>query len=291
MQRIHLIRHGATVANTQNLYCGKSDLPLCPEGEKALRKMLAAGGYPKAEGCRIITSGMQRTEQTLQILYGDVAHEVDPAFREIDFGAFELQSYEQLKERADYQEWISGDNARNRCPGGESGEDVANRMRPAFDALLEDGRDTILITHGGIIAAIMTDLFPDSNASRYEWQRENGQGWSVTFENGKPVKSEPLPDAFLNEEKTLGRKWAWVSMGFVLAALGAVMLAAYSAMKQVPLEPLFFGLAGVLLVISQVIRFKKLRCPYCSKSVAPLKFFGNPRLACPRCGRIYRYEE
>ena len=291
MQRIHLIRHGATVANTQNLYCGKSDLPLCPEGEKALRKMLAAGGYPKAEGCRIITSGMQRTEQTLQILYGDVAHEVDPAFREIDFGAFELQSYEQLKERADYQEWISGDNARNRCPGGESGEDVANRMRPAFDALLEDGRDTILITHGGIIAAIMTDLFPDSNASRYEWQRENGQGWSVTFENGKPVKSEPLPDAFLNEEKTLGRKWAWVSMGFVLAALGAVMLAAYSAMKLVPLDPLFFSLAGVLLVISQVIRFKKLRCPYCSKSVAPLKFFGNPRLACPRCGRIYRYEE
>ena len=62
-------------------------------------------------------------------------------------------------------------------------------------------------------------------------------------------------------------------------------------MKQVPLEPLFFSLAGVLLVISQVIRFKKLRCPYCSKSVAPLKFFGNPRLACPRCGRIYRYEE
>ena len=99
MQRIHLIRHGATVANLNNLYCGKSDLPLCPEGEKELRKMLAKGGYPKAEGCRIITSGMQRTQQTLKILYGDVAHETDPAFREMDFGAFELQSYEQLKER------------------------------------------------------------------------------------------------------------------------------------------------------------------------------------------------
>ena len=291
MQRIHLIRHGATVANLNNLYCGKSDLPLCPEGEQELRKLLAKGGYPGAQGCRILTSGMQRTEQTLQILYGQVEHEIEPAFREIDYGTFELQSYGQLKEREDYQAWTAGESFRNRCPGGESGEDVANRMRPAFDALLKDGRDTILITHGGIIAAIMTDLYPDSNASRLEWQRENGQGWSVTFENGKPVKCEPLPDRFLNEEKTLGRKWAWVSMGFVLAALAAVMGAAYSAMKQVPLEPLFFGLAGVLLVISQVIRFKKLRCPYCAKSVAPLKFFGNPRLACPRCGRIYRYED
>ena len=36
---------------------------------------------------------------------------------------------------------------------------------------------------------------------------------------------------------------------------------------------------------------EELRCPYCGKSVAPLKFVGSPRLACPRCGRIYRYEE
>ena len=185
MQRIHLIRHGATVANMQNLYCGKSDLPLCPEGESALRKMIAKGGYPNAEGCRIIISGMQRTQQTLKILYGDVAHEIEPAFREIDFGAFELQSYAQLKEREDYQQWVSGDNARNRCPGGESGEDVANRVRPAFDALLADGRDTIVVTHGGIIAAITADLFPDSTLERYQWQGENGKGWCITFENGK----------------------------------------------------------------------------------------------------------
>ena len=51
------------------------------------------------------------------------------------------------------------------------------------------------------------------------------------------------------------------------------------------------ALAAVLLVISQAVRFKKLRCPYCGKSVAPLKFIGSPKLACPRCGRIYRYEE
>lgn len=291
MQKIYLIRHGATVANEQKLYCGRSDLPLSPGGLAGLRQMAARGGYPDPVGKRLITSGMQRTEQTLEALFGPREHEVQPAFREIDFGAFELQSYEQLREREDYRQWLEGDNARNRCPGGESGADVAQRVRPAFDALLADGRDTILVTHGGVVAAIMTDLYPDSNASRYEWQREPGQGWCVTFEAGKPVKCEPLPDPFLNQERTLGKKWAWVSMGILMAALGGVLLAAYSAMKGTHREPLWFAVAFVLLVVSQYVRFKKLRCPYCGKSVAPLKFVGSPRLACPRCGRIYRYED
>ena len=168
---------------------------------------------------------------------------------------------------------------------------MAQRVRPAFEALLADGRDTVLVTHGGVVAAIMTDLYPDSNASRYEWQREPGQGWCVTFEEGKPVKCEPLPDPFLNQERTLGKKWAWVSMGILMAALGGVLLAAYSAMKGTRREPLWFAVAFVLLAVSQYVRFKKLRCPYCGKSVAPLKFVGSPRLACPRCGRIYRYED
>ncbi len=291
MQRIYLIRHGATVANTQNLYCGKSDLPLCPEGEKELRSLLAKGGYPSAEGKRIITSGMQRTDQTAAILFPGAETEEQPAFREIDFGDFELQSYSQLKEREDYRLWQAGDNSRNRCPGGESGEDVANRVRPAFDALLQDGRDAVLVTHGGVIATIMTDLYPAGNISRYEWQGEPGHGWAVTFEQGKPVKCEPIPDAYLNEERTLHRKWAWVALGFVGGALAAVMLAAYSAMEGTGREPLWFGLAAALVVVSQVIRFKMLRCPYCGKSAAPLKPMANPRLACPRCGRIYRFED
>ena len=291
MQRIHLIRHGATLADKQDLYCGKSDLPLCPEGLDELHKLAAGGGYPSAEGCRMITTGMQRTQQTLEALYGPVEHEQMPAFREIDYGVFELQSYTQLKEREDYQRWIAMGSANNPCPGGESGTDVANRVHPAFASLLEDGRDTIVITHGGVIAAIMNDLFPDSMASRQEWQSEPGHGWSVTFDGTKPVKCEPIPDPYLNQEKTLGKKWAWVSMGFLAGAVGGVLMAAYSAMQGTHREPLWFGVAAVLLVISQGVRFKNLRCPYCGKSVAPLKFIGSPKLACPRCGRIYRYEE
>ena len=120
MQRIYLIRHGQTVANQQNLCCGKSDVPLSPEGLSALRKLAAGGGYPDPEGKRLITSGMQRTEQTLEVLFGTREHEVEPAFREMDYGIFELQSYDQLKEREDYQQWQSGDRAATAAPAAKA---------------------------------------------------------------------------------------------------------------------------------------------------------------------------
>ena len=42
---------------------------------------------------------------------------------------------------------------------------------------LERGPDTLLVTHGGPIAAIMAHLFPDEGKNRYEWQPKNGRGF------------------------------------------------------------------------------------------------------------------
>ena len=45
---------------------------------------------------------MRRCEETLEILYGVLPHECVPAFREMDFGAFELRSYEEMKDDSAY---------------------------------------------------------------------------------------------------------------------------------------------------------------------------------------------
>ena len=192
-QVIHLIRHGQTAANEARLYCGSSDLPLSERGAEELRRLAAGSGYPCPAGCRLCISGMLRTRQTAEILFGDSPFEVLRDFREIDFGAFELKSYEELKDRADYQAWLTGDNERNRCPGGESGEDMVGRIMPAFRALVDDGRDAIVVSHGGVIAAILHHLWPESGKSRYEWQPQPGHGWSVVLEDGRPVGCEAIP--------------------------------------------------------------------------------------------------
>ena len=177
MSTVYLIRHGKTQANLQHLYCGSTDLPLSPEGREAL-KDLHYDIHPDV----IRTSGMKRTEETLELLFGQVPHTVDPAFREIDFGVFEMKGYEELKDRADYQAWITGDNDANVPPEGESGVAMTDRVLKALEPLLKAENSTLVVTHGGVIAAIMASLFPEEGKSRYAWQPRPGYGYAI--ENG-----------------------------------------------------------------------------------------------------------
>lgn len=177
MSTITLIRHGMTQANERHLYCGSTDLPLSPEGRQALQALQ----YGAVKG-RFFTSGMRRTEETLAILFGSVPHEMLPEFREIDFGRFEMHSYDELKDDLQYQTWITGDNHRNIPPGGESGEAMTARVLAAFEQLRKRNEDIVLITHGGVIAAIMASLFPQENKNLYQWQPKPGHGYRISGE-------------------------------------------------------------------------------------------------------------
>ena len=174
MKALYLIRHGKTAANEAHLYCGSSDLPLSPAGEAELRQLRFT--LPPA---RFLTSGMKRTEQTLAILFGEVPHRAELDFREIDFGRFELHSYEELKDDPQYQAWLTGDNRRNIPPEGESGAQMEARVLAALARLEAEDVPTVLITHGGVIACIMETLFPEENKNRYQWQSKPGHGYAV----------------------------------------------------------------------------------------------------------------
>ena len=180
MSTLYLIRHGKTEANLQHRYCGSTDLPLSEIGRRELSEL-----HYGIEDVRFVISGMRRTEETLKLLFGDVEYETEPAFKEIDFGVFEMGCYEELKDREDYRAWLTGDNMRNVPPGGESGEQMTQRVLQALPALLD--RDTVLITHGGVIAAIMDFLFPQEGKSRYEWQPVPGHGYAVTGKTYHPI--------------------------------------------------------------------------------------------------------
>ena len=171
---IYLIRHGKTEANEKRLYCGSTDLPLSDAGKEALRLL-----HYDIKNVRFVSSGMKRANETLQILFGDVPYQVEPWFREVDFGMFEMHSYDQLKDTPAYQAWLTGDNEANIPPCGESGVQMKARVLAAFSEIKED---TCIITHGGVIAAIMESLFPNEGKNRYEWQPKNGCGYKISEE-------------------------------------------------------------------------------------------------------------
>lgn len=171
---IYLIRHGRTRANEAHLYCGSTDLPLSQQG----RRELAGLHYPMKD-VSFVTSGMLRTEQTLAALFGPVSHRIDPDLREVDFGIFEMHSYDQLKDTPAYQTWLAGDNEANVPPSGESGVQMQRRVERALARLLEADTDTVVVTHGGVIAAMMQRLFPQEGKNRYLWQPKPGRGYAI----------------------------------------------------------------------------------------------------------------
>ena len=160
-----------SVGYEKHLYCGSTDLPLSEAGREELQ-----GVHYDIKNVRFLTSGTKRTEETLKILFGDAPYEVESRFREVDFDIFEMQSYDQLKDTPEYQVWLSGDNEVNVPPKGESGVQMKKRVLEAFTEIQED---TCVITHGGVIATIMENLFPDEGKNRYQWQPKPGCGYVI----------------------------------------------------------------------------------------------------------------
>ena len=155
-------------------------LPLSEKGREELSQI-----HYVIKNVRFLTSGMKRTDETLKILFGGIPFDTDLRFREVDFGIFEMHSYKQLKDTQGYQAWLTGDNEANVPPGGESGEKMKQRVLGAFTEIEED---TCIITHGGVIAAIMEYLFPEENKIRYDWQPKNGYGYEI---QGREYRSIP----------------------------------------------------------------------------------------------------
>lgn len=193
MMKLYLLRHSRTRANLDFLYCGKTDIPLAPEGVEIARNLTRTGGYPDLTGVKLYTSGMRRAEETFTLLFGERPHGQLPGFREIDFGEFEMKSYYDLKDTPAYQAWLDGDSETTPCPGGESGSQMSSRVLHAAQELLSRGEDALVLCHGGPIASLMAHWFPEEPRNRYEWQPSACEGYAVTFEEGTPTAWSPLP--------------------------------------------------------------------------------------------------
>ena len=206
--QICLIRHGKTVGNVRKLYYGKTDVPLAEEGMDELKAQNEKGIYPKSDYCQIMTTGLIRTVQTKDIIYGDHPYGVIEDLQEINFGEFEMKSYEQLLENADYRDWITAEDLDKVPPGGESIRQFNHRVIRGYETLREAHREfrvqgsgegdtasagenfsqasstplTVVICHGGTISAIMDHIYPGVHDNMYGWIPDPGHGYLLTLE-------------------------------------------------------------------------------------------------------------
>lgn len=179
MNTLTMIRHGRTEGNARRWYYGALDLPLSEQGAQQLREAAACGAYPAYDGQLVVTSGLLRTEQTLQIVYGSLPHEVWPQLREVSFGIFEGKSYDELKDNPVYTDWITGDWFGNVPPGGESFRQAEMRILSGLARLQAQPSDVLAVVHGGTILTVMQALFPEEQKPSYVWQPAPGGGYVV----------------------------------------------------------------------------------------------------------------
>lgn len=150
--RLALIRHGPTDWNADKRLQGRADRPLSAAGEEEVRRWHLP---PDLATQRWLTSPLGRARRTAELLGVDAA--VEPAATELDFGTWEGRRLTDI--RAADPAGTDANEARGldfRPPGGESPRDVQARLIPLLRRLAEEGRDTGIVTHKGVIRAVLS---------------------------------------------------------------------------------------------------------------------------------------
>lgn len=208
---IHFIRHGITEGNQKGWYYGSLDIPLTEEGVAALKTLKEQKIYPPLDHADCYTSGLRRTEETFCSIYGDVPHKALPLLQEMNFGAWEGMSFKEIEaadtHREAFAEWMrsGGDSSSTFTfpDGGDSVFSFFSRIKEGIKELLgyqrlkelscrHNGSDavSIVVCHGGVIAAAMEGFFPEEKETFWAWIPEPGHGYTVFFEGGEAVSYE-----------------------------------------------------------------------------------------------------
>ncbi len=173
-----LVRHGQTPLTVSKAYSGSSepgpsltDLGRAQAGRAAElvhrvgRDLWGDVPYPS----QLIASPMVRTQETAHAIGSRLGLEVttEPLVAECDFGAWQGLTAAEIEARwpGELRRWH--EDASVRAPGGESIEDVGNRMRAGLAAIRDAGvdRTVVVVSHSvSVRAAVGVAIGAQSSA-------------------------------------------------------------------------------------------------------------------------------
>jgi broad specificity phosphatase PhoE len=141
-----LTRHGATDRSNPEQHLGQRiDIPLSEAGRAAAQAL-----GRRLEGVRfdrIIASPLRRAQETARLALPGADVETDARLAEMDYGEWEGLTYEAIAERdGERRRAWEEDPEASACPGGESGADVARRVR-AFLADAAQAGQVLAVAH------------------------------------------------------------------------------------------------------------------------------------------------
>ena len=160
--KLVLIRHGQTQWNEQRRTQGHRDSPLTETGLRqadhlgqALRTLT-----PRDFFCSDTGRALQTAERIARANPGFPPVRPEPRLRELDFGAWEGLTHEEIRSQyPDLYRIYRSDPAGFRAPDGETFRDVQRRFLSfAEDLEPESGGTVVAVTHSGTIRLALLAL-------------------------------------------------------------------------------------------------------------------------------------
>ena len=144
-QEIWLVRHGETEWSRDHRHTSTTDLPLTSEGEQVARRL----AEPLARDfALVLTSPMRRARDTAA-LAGHGTAVVDPDLKEWGYGDYEGITTEEIRESVPgWTVWT------HPSPGGESAEQVTERLDRVVTRLRGVEGDCLVFGHGHALRAL-----------------------------------------------------------------------------------------------------------------------------------------
>lgn len=167
---LYLVRHGENLANvTREFSYKKVDYDLTETGvrQAELTARYFAAMHAERPIDAIFTSPLKRAVQTAEIVGAATGHPVAviEELREINCGDFDgVPPTEEMWAHHDQilRSWRNGEHDV-RFPGGEDFHELRARARSALGQAVagRDGKAIVLVAHGGIVGAALSDICPD----------------------------------------------------------------------------------------------------------------------------------
>ena len=179
--QVYLFRHGQTPGNAESRYLGITNEPLSPQGIETVK---AAGSDPTVQ--EVLVTPLKRTQMTAAILFPHARQRICPGLREMDFGAFEGRSAQEMADDPDYRCWVEQTRCMGPCPHGDARLVFQHRVCAAFrreaeKAIAAGQKRLYFVVHGGVIMSVM-DRFAYPEAPYFSWRLNNGEGFRCRVE-------------------------------------------------------------------------------------------------------------
>lgn len=165
-RRLHLVRHGETVGESSIRYHGSNDVALSDRGRAQVAHLVPL--LQPLDPVAVVHSPLVRAVESAAILgrgcgWAPARFHAFDAFREIDFGACEGMTAEEIA-AAHPEFWAAHQRgAAPSFPGGEPHAEFARRVAQGFRDVLarHPHGDVVVVAHRGIVRWGLRALLED----------------------------------------------------------------------------------------------------------------------------------